>query len=59
MTAKAMTTKMSRAEMFVAALAVAVLMAGFATGVFAKPTRMSPHGPWFGAHASVQAQDRE
>jgi hypothetical protein len=53
-----MTTKMSKSELIVAGLAVALLVAGFATGVFAKPVQTSPHGAWFAAHVSV-AQDRQ
>jgi hypothetical protein len=41
---QAMDTKMSRSEKIVAGLAVAVLVAGFATGVFAKPLNPSSHG---------------
>jgi hypothetical protein len=41
---QAMDTKMSRSEKIVAGLAVAVLVAGFATGVFAKPLNPGPHG---------------
>jgi hypothetical protein len=58
--ADTMTTKMSRSELIVAGLAVAVLVAGFATGVFAKPVQASPHGPWLSAHvatAQLQQQD--
>ena len=61
MSAKAMNTKMSKSEMVVAGLAVAVLVAGFATGVFAKPAQPSPHGAWIGAHVvsseAAQAKD--
>jgi len=58
MNAKAMNTRMSSSEMIVAGLAVALLVAGFATGVFAKPIHMSPHGAFIGAHvASFQAQN--
>jgi hypothetical protein len=58
MNAKAMDTRMSSSEMIVAGLAVALLVAGFATGVFAKPIHMSPHGTFIGAHvASIQAQN--
>ncbi|SDR53080.1 hypothetical protein SAMN05444161_5410 [Rhizobiales bacterium GAS191] len=39
-----MNAKMSRSEKIVAGLAVAVLVAGFASGVLAKPTGMSRHG---------------
>lgn len=60
MNAKAMNTRMSSSEMIVAGLAVAVLVAGFATGVFAKPIHMSPHGPFIAAHvASIQAQSND
>jgi hypothetical protein len=61
MNAKAMNTKMSKSELVVAGLAVAVLVAGFATGVFAKPTQTSPHGAaWLGAHvASIEAPQRD
>ena len=61
MQAKALNTTMSRSEMIVTGLAVALLVAGFATGVFAKPTQTSPHGAWLGAHvvASLEAQDKD
>ncbi|SDR55793.1 hypothetical protein SAMN05519103_05198 [Rhizobiales bacterium GAS113] len=39
-----MNAKMSHSEKIVAGLAVAVLVAGFASGVFAKPIGMSLHG---------------
>jgi hypothetical protein len=50
MNANVMTIKMSRSELVVTGLAVAVLIAGFATGVFAKPVQTEPHGPRFGTH---------
>jgi hypothetical protein len=58
MNAKAMNTKMSSSEKVVAGLAIAVLVAGFATGVFAKPSQSTPHGQWIGSHvvASAEAQ---
>jgi hypothetical protein len=57
---KAMNTKMSRAEKIVAGLAAAVLVAGFATAVFAKPASMSPHGSLSTTHAvAVQAQQND
>ena len=43
-------TKMTRSEKIVTGLAVAVLVAGFATGVFAKPINASPHAPGSAAH---------
>jgi hypothetical protein len=50
----AMTTKkMSKSELVVAGLAVAVLVAGFATGVFAKSIPTEPHGRWLSAHAAT------
>jgi hypothetical protein len=57
----AMTTKkMSKSEMVVAGLAVAVLVAGFATGVFAKPVQTDQHGPWLSAHvATVQIHQQD
>jgi hypothetical protein len=59
MNANALSTKMSRSEMIVAGLAVVVLVAGFASGVFAKPVPANQHGPWLGAHvASLDAQDK-
>jgi hypothetical protein len=39
-----MNAKMSPSEVIVAGLAVAVLVAGFASGVFANPTGMSSYG---------------
>ncbi|MBV9568109.1 MAG: hypothetical protein JO172_08235 [Hyphomicrobiales bacterium] len=36
-------TKMTRSEKIVTGLAVAVLVAGFATGVFARPLLVSPN----------------
>jgi len=47
-----MNTKMSRSEKIVAGLAVAVLVAGFATGVFAKPAALSGHGASGTTHAT-------
>ena len=38
-----MDTTMSRSEKIVAGLAVALLVMGFATGVFAKPVHTGPH----------------
>ncbi|MBV8766579.1 MAG: hypothetical protein JO137_09605 [Hyphomicrobiales bacterium] len=38
-------TKMTRSEKIVTGLAVAVLVAGFATGVFAKPVNSNAHSP--------------
>jgi hypothetical protein len=43
-------TKMTRSEKIVTGLAVAVLVAGFATGVFARPINVSPHAPGSAAH---------
>jgi hypothetical protein len=39
-----MNAKMSLSEVIVAGLAVAVLVAGFASGVFARPAGMSAYG---------------
>jgi hypothetical protein len=52
---KAMDTKMSRSEKIVTGLAVALLVAGFATGVFAKPIHGSAHSSAVVTHF-VQAQ---
>ena len=50
--AAAMTnTKMTRSEKIVTGIAVAVLVAGFATGVFAGPLKLSRHG--LGSAAAV------
>ncbi len=38
-------TKMTRSEKIVTGIAVAVLVAGFATGVFARPLNLSRHAP--------------
>ena len=43
-------TKMTRSEKIVTGLAVAVLVAGFATGVFARPINVTPHAPGSAAH---------
>ena len=43
-------TKMTRSEKIVTGLAVAVLVAGFATGVFASPLNVSAHAPGTAAH---------
>lgn len=48
-------TQMSRSEKIVAGLAVALLVAGFATGVFAKPSNMSGHGTSMFAHPMTVA----
>jgi hypothetical protein len=57
--ADSMTTKMSRSELVVAGLAVVILVAGFATGVFAKPVQTDPHGHWLSAHvATVQVEQQ-
>jgi hypothetical protein len=45
-----MNTKMTRSEKIVTGIAVAVLVAGFATGVFARPINPSPQGPGWAAH---------
>ena len=45
-----MNTDMSRSEKIVAGLAVAVLVAGFTTGVFAKSPNTSMHGSVLPAH---------
>jgi hypothetical protein len=42
--------KMTRSEKIVTGIAVAVLVAGFATGVFARPINHSPHVPGSAAH---------
>ena len=47
---QAMNTDMSRSEKIVAGLAVAVLVAGFTTGVFAKSPNTSMHGSVLPAH---------
>lgn len=50
-----MNTKMTRSEKIVTGLAVAVLVAGFATGVFARPINMSAHSQGSSAHtASIE-----
>ncbi|MFI5015543.1 MAG: hypothetical protein ACHQAY_24670 [Hyphomicrobiales bacterium] len=55
-----MDTKMTRSEKIVAGLAVAVLVAGFATGVFAKTINAGPHRSALAAHAVVaQAQQKD
>jgi hypothetical protein len=60
MNAKAMSTRMSMSEMVVAGLAVAMLVAGFATGVFARPAQNPQHGPFVSAHViSVASLDRD
>ena len=51
---KAMDTTMSRSEKIVAGLAVALLVAGFATGVFAKPVHTGPHISVATPAASIQ-----
>jgi hypothetical protein len=38
-----MNTEISRSEAIVNCLAIAVLLAGFATGVFARPNHTGPH----------------
>jgi len=43
-------TKMTRSEKIVTGLAVAVLVAGFATGVFARPLLLSPKASASFAH---------
>ena len=43
-------TKMTRSEKIVTGIAVAVLVAGFATGVFAKSINLSPRGLASAAH---------
>ncbi|MGC1579825.1 MAG: hypothetical protein WA813_27515 [Beijerinckiaceae bacterium] len=43
-------TKMTRSEKIVTGLAVAVLVAGFATGVFARPINVTPHALGSAAH---------
>jgi hypothetical protein len=43
-------TKMTRSEKIVTGLAVALLVAGFATGVFARSMNASPHAPGSSAH---------
>jgi len=57
MSAMTMSTKMSRSEIVVAGLALALIVAGFATAVLAKPIRTSPHSAFASAHViSVQAR---
>ena len=58
MNTKMMNTKMTRSEKFVTGLAVAVLVAGFATGVFAKPVNPSPHVSARNAHMTVIQAER-
>jgi len=53
---KAMAPQMSRSEKIVAALAVAMLVAGFATGVFAKSEYSPLRADARPAHAVVIAQ---
>jgi hypothetical protein len=43
-----MRTRMRISEMIVAGLAVVLLMAGFASGVFAKPAKPLPPATWSG-----------
>ena len=45
-----MNTDMSRSEKIVASFAVAVLVAGLSTGVFAKSPNTSAHGSALSAH---------
>jgi hypothetical protein len=55
-----MTTTSSRSERIVSGLAVVVLVAGFASGVFAKPAQTTSHRPWLSAHlVNVQVQARD
>jgi hypothetical protein len=51
-----MATQMSRSEKIVTGLAVALLVAGFATGVFAKPAISSLSADGRAAHVVVVAQ---
>jgi hypothetical protein len=53
---KAMATQMSRSEKIVAGLAVAMLVAGFATGVLAKSVNSSLRVDGRPAHVAVIAQ---
>jgi hypothetical protein len=50
-------TKMTRSEKIVTGLAVAVLVAGFATGVFARPINVTPHALGPAAHAGHAQQN--
>ncbi|SEE11525.1 hypothetical protein SAMN05444161_4889 [Rhizobiales bacterium GAS191] len=54
-----MNAKMPRSEKIVAGLAVSVLVAGFASGVFARPTDMSPHGSSPVTHVSASQAQHE
>jgi hypothetical protein len=53
-----MNTKMTRSEKIVTGIAVAVLVAGFATGVFARPVNVSAHAPGSAAHSIETHPDR-
>jgi hypothetical protein len=50
---EAMNTKMSTSEKIVTGLAVAMLVAGFATGVFAKPIAAAAHVTRSSAHIEL------
>jgi hypothetical protein len=58
---KPASTKMSRSEMAVTGLAAAMLIAGFATGVFAKPAQSTTPKPWQSpqVQASQETQARD
>jgi hypothetical protein len=57
--AKMTNTKVTFSEKIVTGLAVAVLLAAFATGVFAKPMNMSPHGSGSVAHVTTTGSHRD
>ena len=52
-------TKMTRSEKIVTGLAVAVLVAGFATGVFARPINVTAHAPGSAAHVILAEAHRD
>ncbi|SDR52111.1 hypothetical protein SAMN05444161_5181 [Rhizobiales bacterium GAS191] len=54
-----MNAKMSPSEKIVTGLAIAVVIAGFASGVFAKPAGTGPHGVSPAVHVSASQVHRE
>jgi hypothetical protein len=52
-------TKMTLSEKIVTGLAVAVLVAAFATGVFAQPMKVSPHGTGLIAQVMTTGSHRD
>jgi hypothetical protein len=54
-----MNTKTYRSETIVTGLAIAVLLAGFATGVFARPNRTRPHSSELRSTHVVLVQARQ